>query len=85
MVLTADGGHSWLGRHSDPTPEELSKCALALRQHGMAGWLCITEGVYYQPEHELKVMLVRSLDGKGDYETALVAFRRRRAEVLKGS
>ena len=39
MALVEDGRHSWLGRHSEPTPDELERSAAILRQRGLAGWL----------------------------------------------
>ena len=83
MLLTQEGYHGWLGRHVDPTAEELERAATSIRERGTAGWLCVTEGVYYDPEHTLKVMLVRPLAGQGDWETALAAFHAQRAEALK--
>jgi hypothetical protein len=54
------------------------------------GWLAVTEGVYFAPEHELKVLMVRPLVDGGEiqhdfreWESAKTAFLAKRAEALR--
>jgi hypothetical protein len=83
-LITEDGRHAWLGRHSDPSEEELSQVAESLSQQGIAGWLAVTEGVYYG-FGKLDVMLVRSLHGNADWDAALTAFNEHRQKGMASS
>ena len=47
IVLGTDGRHVTLGRHSDPTPEEIDKVESVLLKSQKAGWLAIMQGTYY--------------------------------------
>jgi hypothetical protein len=47
IVLSHDGRHVTLGRHTDPSEEEISRAAEALRRSGLGGWLAVLEGIYY--------------------------------------
>jgi hypothetical protein len=80
-LITADGRHSWLGRHTDPTEEELTRASETLAQADIAGWLAVTEGVYYG-RGKLSVMMVRPLNGQADWEAALAAFHEARHRQL---
>jgi len=84
-VIAADGRHAWLGRHSDPSDAELADVSQSLEQAGLAGWLAVTEGIYYEREHDMRAIPVRRLAGDADWETALAAFFARRAEALNGA
>ncbi len=76
-MIAQDGRHSWLGRHTDPSEEELSQAAMALAQQGLSGRLAVTEGVYHS-RGKLTVMMVRPLHGQASWEAALAAFQERR-------
>ena len=78
-VITQDGRHTWLGRATDPTEAELAAVACELSRYGTAGWLAVTEGIYYG-KGVLKVMMVRPLYGAADWDLALAAFHERRLE-----
>jgi hypothetical protein len=79
IVLTADGGHVTVGRHSDPSPAELEVVANHLRESQIAGWLAVLEGSYYQTSEHLNVMQVRSLSAiDGNWERAVQLFEERR-------
>jgi hypothetical protein len=82
-IIAEDGRHNWLGRHSDPTDDELSSAARQLGAAGVAAWLVVTEGNYWQPEHNLKVLLVRTLSAGGDWESARALFLAKRTRTLK--
>jgi len=81
-VIISDGRHSWLGRHTDPTEEEITHTADQLSAQGLTGWLAVTEGVYYEPTHQMTALMVHPLSGDGDWEAAWAAFVARRAEVI---
>ncbi len=83
-IITQDGRHSWLGRHTDPSEEELTRTTAALAQQGLSGWLAVTEGVYYS-HGKLTVMMVRPLHGQAEWEAALAAFQEHRRRSLANS
>ena len=79
IVLSEDGRHTTLGRHTDPSEEQLTLAAEGLRAIGHGGWLAVTEGQYYSitPEN-LAVMLVRELAPTSTtWEAAVDAFHMR--------
>lgn len=89
-VITADGSHAWLGRHTDPIEPQIAHAVRQLEERGVMGWLAVTEGVYFAPEHELKVLMVRPLVDGGEiqhdfreWESAKTAFLAKRAEALR--
>jgi hypothetical protein len=44
VVLGKDGRFVTLGRHSDPSEDEIGAAEASLRAQGLAGWLAIMEG-----------------------------------------
>jgi hypothetical protein len=48
IILTPDGGHVSIGRHTDPSDDEVEVAAEKLRQAGTGGWLAVMEGPYYR-------------------------------------
>ena len=75
IILGEDGRHATVGRHTDPTDDELVKAAEALRASGQGGWLAITEGHYYRPRERVSVMMVRELaPTRATWEAAVDAF-----------
>ena len=74
IVLSGDGRHVTIGRHTDPTEEQLTLAADQLRANGLGGWLAVTEGQYYS-RGRLSVMMVRELAPTSTtWEAALAAF-----------
>ena len=82
-MITANGGHSWLGRHTDPSEAEIANVVRQLEERHVTAWLAVTEGVYFAPDHELKVLMVRPLVDGGDWESAKRAFLAKRVESLR--
>ena len=81
IVLGEDGRHVTLGRHTDPSEEELTRAADALRASGQGGWLAVTEGRYYSGD-QLSVLMVRELASpQSPWEIALAAFQEARLSV----
>jgi hypothetical protein len=81
IVLGCDGRHVTLGRHTDPSAEEIERAAQALRATGMGGWLAVTEGTYYG-HGRLSVMMVRELvPPERSWEEALAAFHETRSRA----
>lgn len=44
VVVTSDGRYVSLGRHSDPSEEEITAAEQALRSQNVSGWLAIMKG-----------------------------------------
>lgn len=85
IVLGTDGRHVTLGRHSDPTDDEVARSEDALRLQGLAGWLAIISGAYYE-RGSIEILQVRPLaappaDG---WEAAVEAFKARRVLATAG-
>lgn len=84
IVLGTDGRHVTLGRHSDPTEEEVLAAERSLAAAGLAGWLAVMEGDYYARRGRPSVMMVRPLAAPADaFEDAAAAFEAARARALQ--
>ena len=84
IVLCTDGRHMSLGRHTDPTEEEIVAAERSLSLAGLAGWLAVMTGDYYARKVRLSIMLVRPLAGPVSvFEDATAAFEKRRSSTLK--
>jgi hypothetical protein len=82
IVLGEDGRHVTLGRHSDPSPDEIAQAEAGLAAQGLAGWLAIMEGNYYQPRKPA-VMIVRPFcDPQRPFAEAVEAFQAARQANL---
>lgn len=82
MVLGANGQHSWLGRHSDPSERDLTEVSIRTAELGLDAWLCVAEGDYWSDGY-YDVLQVRPLNGQGDFDAALTAFMTKRRETIK--
>jgi hypothetical protein len=84
IILGSDGRSVIVGRHSDPTAEELTRAGEALAAQGLSGWLAVQEGRYYARRAKINLMKVRTLTAReGDWETAVHAYRDLRATLLE--
>jgi hypothetical protein len=83
LLLVQDGSHSWLGRTSDPSEDEITAAGAALERAGVGGYLAVSEGDYWS-EGELSVLWVRDLAGASeeDFQGAVEAFHERRRKNL---
>jgi hypothetical protein len=85
IVLATDGRHSMLGRHTDPTREEIESVEVALKETGLAGWLAVMRGVYYSRK-PVELLMVRPLGEPGEtWEVAAKAFDTARKLALRSS
>ena len=83
IVLADDGRHVTLGRHSDPSDEEIAQAANGLRRSGVGGWLAVLEGVYYG-RGVLNVMMVREIaPPRAGWDDAVVLFRHLRLQATQ--
>lgn len=60
VVISEDGRHATLGRHTDPSEDEINAAEAGLTTLGTGGWLVVTEGVYYSRD-AMRLLLVRTL------------------------
>jgi hypothetical protein len=82
IVLADDGRHVTIGRHTDPSEEEIEGAAKALSATGAGGWLAVTEGRYYSGRPALGVLMVRELaPPKATWDEAVAAFLRLRRDA----
>ena len=44
LIVSEDGRHVWLGRHTDPSLEEVERAGAALDGQGIAAWLAARMG-----------------------------------------
>jgi hypothetical protein len=76
IVLGEDGRHVSLGRHTDPTSDEVALAEEALRRSGQAGWLAIMDGNPYTGGMP-QLMMVRPLSSPSEaWEKAVSSFER---------
>jgi hypothetical protein len=78
LVVVETGQHSTIGRHTDPTEEDISHAASQLDGAGLAGWLVVSEGHYYQ-RTPVTLLMVRQITAKpGDWPAAERLWHQRR-------
>lgn len=82
IVLGTDGRHVTMGRHSDPSPEEIGEAERGLAAQGMAGWLAVMEGGYYV-RRKPSLMMVRPLANPArSFEEAAAEFEAKRKATV---
>ena len=83
LVLCTDGRHTWLGRHSDPSPEEIAAVEGSLSAQGLAGWLAAAGGDYWRRRSRLVLLEVQPLGTPVvAFADAVLAFESLRAAAL---
>lgn len=83
IVLGTDGRHVSVGRHTDPTPEEIVGMEAGLVASGQAGWLAVMKGDYYRDRKGPELLMVRSLGGpERPWADAVAAFEEARRSTL---
>jgi hypothetical protein len=84
IILGTDGRHVTLGRHTDPSPEEVQKAEAGLAAQGLTGWLAVMKGGYYSRQ-EPSLMMVRPLcDPQRPFAEAVAAFLTARKATCGG-
>jgi hypothetical protein len=83
IVLSQDGRHVTLGRHTDPSEEEIARAAEGLRSSGVGGWLAVTEGGYYT-RGAVSILEVRELvPSPVAWRDAVRAFQAARIQIVE--
>jgi len=81
-VIADNGAHVWLGRHTDPSEDEIDRFATQLDEQQRAAWLVVREGVYYS-KAPLSVIMVRPFTSvDGNWESAKELFLKTRTEKM---
>ena len=79
IVSAESGQFSTLGRHSDPSEDEILVAESGLRAAGLSGWLAVAEGGFHVPGTYPRLMEIRRLcDPERSFADAAEAF-----EVLR--
>jgi hypothetical protein len=83
IVLTTDGRHVTLGRHTDPSEDEINVTEGAMAIQGVTGFLAIMRGGYYI-RSPVELMQVRPLAGADpeQWAAAAAAFLVKRTAAL---
>jgi hypothetical protein len=85
LVLDEDGRHVWLGRHSDPSDEEILIAEERLAAQSLAGWLAVSEGDFYDLTSDFVLLQVKSLANPiGKFDDTVTRFLERRKSRLIG-
>lgn len=87
IILAEDGRHVTIGRDTDPTDEEVVRAGAGLQAQGLAGWLAVLEGHYYQSQDALTLLMVRVI-APGDgatWEQARGAFLQIREGAMRAA
>ena len=83
IILGDDGRHVTVGRHTDPTDQEIARGGDALLTTGKGGWLAVTDGDYYDLSRPFSVMMVRAIaPTMRTWEGAVAAFHSIRNSFL---
>lgn len=59
-IISQDGRHTWLGRNSEPTADEIAKAEASLPAQGVPAWLTVVNGDYWSSE-ALEFLVVRAI------------------------
>ncbi|MFC7477946.1 hypothetical protein ACFQS7_26605 [Dankookia sp. GCM10030260] len=83
LVVAEDGRHVTLGRHSDPTEQEIAEAGAHLDAAGLAAWLVVSEGGYYG-ENPVSLLQVRRITAReGAWKDAERRWHQIRDEKLR--
>lgn len=85
IILGEDGRHVTMGRHSDPSSEELEQVKASLADQGLSGWLVVMEGSYHQPRNPTLMMIQPLCKPTRAFSEAVDAFQAARLATLDGS
>ncbi|MFT8246458.1 hypothetical protein [Roseomonas sp. BN140053] len=85
LLLAESGDHSWLGRATDPTEDEIGAAEGSLRRAGVGGFLAISEGDYWS-RGPMSLLEVRRLNTPGaSFDAAVSAFLVKRQMAVESA
>ena len=74
IILGSDGRHTTVGRHTDPTDDELERAQAALQAAGLGGWLAVMDGDYWAPDRPVSLMECELAPASEHWNEAVAAF-----------
>jgi len=75
IILSEDGRHVTVGRHTDPSEDEITSAGEQVRRVGVGGWLAVLQGGYYSPRNHVSLMMVREIaETRQTSDAAVAAF-----------
>ncbi|MBP0447436.1 hypothetical protein J8J14_21995 [Roseomonas sp. SSH11] len=85
LLLADTGDHSWLGRATKPSEDEIGAAEASLRRVGTGGFLVVSEGDYWS-KGPLTLLEVRRLNGPGaSFDAAVSAFLAKRRMAVENA
>jgi len=78
IILSDDGRHVTLGRHSEPSDTEVAASGASLAALGVGGWLCTLTGTYYGRRKVTLACIREVAASRADFATAEAAFHANR-------
>jgi hypothetical protein len=82
IVLGTDGRHVSLARYTAPTQEEVTAAEAGLVAQGVAGWLTLMRGDYFDCCEPSLIMIRPLANPNRDFEGAVADFEKRRRSAL---
>jgi hypothetical protein len=83
LLLAETEDHSWLGRATDPSEDEIGAAEASLCRVGAGGFLAVSEGDYWS-RGPMSLLEVRRLNGPGaSFEAAVAAFLSKRKAAVE--
>lgn len=75
IILGDDGRYVTLGRHSQPTADEIAEAARGLVAQGLGGWLATMRGTFYQRRCPGVTMLREIAPPRQGWDAAVAALK----------
>lgn len=86
LVLGSDGRHVTIGRHRDPSDDDIAQLEAALKAQGLAGWLVLMKGGYHDIKQKPELMMIHPLgEPRSDWGHAVAAFEAIRQKAVHSS
>jgi hypothetical protein len=85
IILADDGRYVTLGRHSQPSDDEIAAAGAALVAQGVGGWLATLGGTFYQRRCPALIMRREIAPPRHAWAEAVAAFRAAHRAARAGS
>jgi hypothetical protein len=82
IILSTDGRHVTVGRHTDPSPEEVTRAEASLIAQGLTGWLVLLKGDYYARQQPTLIRIRNLGTPSCLWEDAVVLFQKSRDRTV---
>lgn len=85
MLLAEDGRYGWVGRHTDPSEDEIAAFEASMRERGTPGWLAVHRGDFWDRRSTPELVMVRPMAAPTlPWEVGVETFLARRNAYLAG-